>query len=76
MYYYETIAAYIGPFIVVEEVGDLNYRLILPPYMKTLPIFYVGRLKRYVDHNDVTILTRKWKARRKTCDQHPILTVM
>ena len=45
---------FIGPFTVVEEVGDLNYRLTLPPYMKTHPVFYVGRLKRYVDPNEVT----------------------
>ena len=45
---------FIGPFTVVEEVGDINYRLTLPPYMKTHPVFYVGRLKRYVDPNEVT----------------------
>ncbi|CAH0486214.1 unnamed protein product [Peronospora farinosa] len=47
----------IGPFTVVEEVGDLNYRLTLPPYMKTHPVFYVGRLKRlkrYVDPEEIT----------------------
>ena len=45
---------YIGPYTVVEEVGDLNYRLALPPYMKTHPVFYVGRLKRYVDPEEIT----------------------
>ena len=45
---------FIGPFTVVEEVGDLNYRLTLPPYMKTHPVFYVGRLKRYVDPQEIT----------------------
>ena len=44
---------YIGPFTVVEEVGDLNYRLTLHPYMNTHPIFYVGRLKRYVDPGEI-----------------------
>lgn len=43
----------IGPFTVVEEVGDLNYRLTIPPYMKTHPIFYGGRFKRYIDLNEV-----------------------
>ena len=43
----------IGPFTVVKEVRNLNYRLTLPPYMKTLTVFYVGRLKRYVDPNEI-----------------------
>ena len=38
---------------MVEEVGDLNYRLTLPPYMKTHPLLYVGRLKRYVDPQEI-----------------------
>ena len=45
---------FIGPYTVVEEVGDLNYRLSLSPYMKTHPVFYVGRLKRYVDPQEIT----------------------
>ncbi|CAI5715548.1 unnamed protein product [Peronospora effusa] len=48
------LTRFIGPFTVAEEVGDLNYRLTLPPYMKTHPVFYVGRLKRYVDPEDIT----------------------
>ena len=38
---------------MVEEVGDLNYRLTLPSYIKTHPVYYVGRLKRYIDPNEV-----------------------
>ena len=44
---------FIGPFTLVEEVRDLSYRLTLPPYMKTHPVFYVGRLKRYVDPQEI-----------------------
>ena len=44
----------IGPYTVVEEVRDLNYRLSLPPYMLTHPVFYVCRLKRYVDPQEIT----------------------
>ena len=39
---------------MVEEVGDLNYRLTLPLYMKTHPVFNGGRLKRYVNPNEVS----------------------
>ena len=45
---------FIGPLIVVEEVEDINYRLSPPQYMKTLTVFYVGRLKRYVDSQEIT----------------------
>ena len=45
---------FIGLFTVVEGVGDQKYRLTLLPYMKTHPVFYVGRLKRYVDTQGVT----------------------
>ena len=38
---------------MVEEVGDLNYRLTLPPYMKIYPVVYGGRLKRYVDPKEI-----------------------
>lgn len=45
---------FIGPFAVVEEVGALNYRVDLSPYMKTHPVFYVGCLKRYMDPQEIT----------------------
>ena len=48
------LSRFIGHFTVIEEVGDLNYRLTLPPYIKTHPVFYVGLLKRYVDPEEIT----------------------
>ena len=48
------LSRFIGPFTVVEEVEDLNYRLSLPPFMKTPPVYYVGRLKRFVDPQEIT----------------------
>ena len=45
---------FIGPLTIVEEVGELNYRLTLTPYMKTHPVFYVDRLERYLDPNEVS----------------------
>ena len=48
------LSRFIGLFNVVEEVGYLNYKLSLPSYMKTPPpVFYVGRLKRYVDPQEI-----------------------
>ena len=45
---------FIGPYKVVEKISDVNYRINLPTKMKTHPVFYVGRLKRYVDPQEVT----------------------
>ena len=45
---------FIGPFTVVEEFGDLTYKLTLPPYIKMHPVFNVSRLKRYVDPQEIT----------------------
>ena len=33
------LSRFIGSFIVVEEVGDLNYSFSLPPYITPLPVF-------------------------------------
>ena len=39
---------WLGPFKVVVRVGDLVYRLALPPSMHLRPVFNVLRLKAYV----------------------------
>ena len=38
---------YVGPFKVVRMISDVTYQLDLPTAMRTHPVFYVGRLKRY-----------------------------
>ena len=40
---------FFGPYKVVEKISDVNYRIDLPTKMKPHPVFYVGRLRRYVD---------------------------
>ena len=39
---------WLGPYAIVERVGELAYRLALPPTMRLHPVFNVARLKPYV----------------------------
>jgi hypothetical protein len=40
----------IGPFKVTERIGDLDFKLELPHYLKLHPIFHVNRLAPYQDN--------------------------
>ena len=40
---------FIGPFQILERVGQVAYKLDIPASMKLHPTFYRGLLKRYVD---------------------------
>ena len=40
---------YIGPFEILDRVGNVSYRLALPPHMSQVhPMFYISMLWRYV----------------------------
>lgn len=40
---------YIGPFKILERLGEVAYKLVLPPdFSGVHPVFYVSMLKRYV----------------------------
>ena len=39
---------WLGPYKIVERIGELAYRLDLPPNMHLHPVFNVSRLKKYV----------------------------
>lgn len=43
----------LGPFKVLERVGELDYRLELPHYLKLNPVFHVNRLSPWHD-NEIT----------------------
>jgi hypothetical protein len=40
----------LGPFKVVERIGDLDFKLELPHYLKLHPVFHVNRLAPYQDN--------------------------
>ncbi|CAN6447751.1 unnamed protein product [Victoria cruziana] len=54
---------YIGPFDIVEKVGDVAYRVALPPqYNHIHPVFHVSMLRKYVpdptyviDYEDIEV---------------------
>ncbi|KAJ6814346.1 uncharacterized protein M6B38_141300 [Iris pallida] len=54
---------YIGPFDILEKVGNVSYRLPLPPTLEGVHnVFHVSQLRRYVsdsshilDHSEITV---------------------
>ena len=40
---------YIGPFEVLDRIGNVSYRLALPPSMAHVhPVFHISMLRKYV----------------------------
>uniref|UniRef100_A0A0A9GF89 Integrase catalytic domain-containing protein n=1 Tax=Arundo donax TaxID=35708 RepID=A0A0A9GF89_ARUDO len=39
---------YYGPFRIVQRVGNLAYRLLLPEHCNLHPVFHVSRLKKHI----------------------------
>jgi hypothetical protein len=40
----------LGPFKVIKRIGDLDFKLELPHYLKLYPVFYVNHLAPYRDN--------------------------
>ncbi|XP_070054747.1 uncharacterized protein [Nicotiana tomentosiformis] len=44
----KTCPRYIGPFEILERVGEVAYRLALPPSLSSVhPVFHVSMLRKY-----------------------------
>lgn len=39
---------FVGPFRVIEKIGDLAYKLRIPPYWKIYPVFTIAQLRLYI----------------------------
>ncbi|CAN4124986.1 unnamed protein product [Withania somnifera] len=47
---------YIGPYEILERVGDVAYRLALPPMLSAMhPLFHVSMLRRYTPNESHVI---------------------
>ncbi|MBM1124179.1 hypothetical protein JQN44_27255, partial [Klebsiella pneumoniae] len=54
---------YIGPFPIIAKVGNVAYRLALPPQLANVhPVFHVSMLRKYepdpshiIDHSDLVL---------------------
>ena len=54
---------YVGPFEILERVGEVAYRLALPPRLEGVhPVFHVSQLREYIpdprhviSHEDLTV---------------------
>ncbi|XP_057780035.1 uncharacterized protein LOC130998638 [Salvia miltiorrhiza] len=64
---------YIGPFDILERVGEVAYRLALPPSLTSIHnVFYVSSLRKYV-HNPDNIVNHVELELDKdlTSEEHP-----
>ena len=51
---------YIGPFEILDRVGNVSYRLALPPnFGHVYPVFHISMLRKYVPHSSHILQTQE-----------------
>ena len=44
---------YYGPFLVIQKVGKLAYKLQFPPHVQIHPVFHVSQLKKHIGRKSI-----------------------
>ena len=65
---------YVGPFEIIEHIGEVAYRLALPPALSKLyDVFHVSMLKKYM-HEPSHVLSYESSDvdPKLTCEERPV----
>ena len=68
---------YIGPFEIRSKVGEVAYRLVLPPELSRIHlVFHVSILRRYISDPSHILQSQAMKLSKDlTCEEYPISIV-
>ena len=68
---------YIGPFEIRSRVGEVAYRLVLPPELSRIyPIFHVSMLRKYISDPSHVLQSQEVELSKDlTYEEYPVAVV-
>lgn len=68
---------YVGPFEVLDRVGEVAYRLALPPNLSAIhPVFYVSMMRRYVPDQSQQIYYEELKLQPNLSYEEDVVSIL